>query len=85
MKRQEIKPAEGASVLNPKTGQPLKEKGERVIWGSYWDRRLAEGSIVLVKGSLKNAIDKQQKVKTALAEKEAKAKKAGAKNASEEG
>lgn len=82
MKRQEIKPAKGSSVLNPKTGAPLKEKGERVIWGSYWDRRLAEGSIVLVKGSLKDAIEKQKKAK---AEADAKAKKEGATNARQEG
>ena len=72
--KQKIKPAEGAEVLNPTTGQKLKD-GEPVFWTQYWERRLAEGSIVLVAGSLKERIEKQEKATQAKAKKGAKAQK----------
>jgi hypothetical protein len=87
MKRQKIKPAKGASVLNPRTGKPLNKKGERVIWTQYWDRRLAEKSIILVEGELKDRIEKQNKAKAEAQKKaEAEAKKnQGAKKPGVEG
>lgn len=44
-----IKPArEGLVVINPITGQPLKEEGEKVQASTYWHRRLKDGDVVKV-------------------------------------
>lgn len=38
-------PAAGRLVLNPETGLPLPESGERVTASGFWDRRVADGSV----------------------------------------
>jgi len=66
MGRQVVIPAKGASVLNPKTDQPLGEKGDRVIWSSYWERRYAEKSITLGKGPIKDKLEAKAKALKAM-------------------
>ena len=40
-----IKPA-GAQAIRHPGGKPLAQKGERVTWSTYWQRRLNDGDVV---------------------------------------
>lgn len=55
-----IKPK--APVFNPNTGRPLNQKGQWVKWSAYWERRLREGVIRLVKGPLFKKMEEAKKV-----------------------
>lgn len=43
-----VKPASGKSVRDPVTKQPLPEDGARVCKCPYWNRRIKDGSVVVV-------------------------------------
>ena len=49
--KKKIKPKKGLKVPFPMTRTFLPEKGEKVVWSSYWVRRLNEGAIELVEDS----------------------------------
>lgn len=40
-------------VFNPKTGRNIKQEGETVELTTYWERRLKEGEVELVKDKVK--------------------------------
>ncbi|SNT07697.1 DUF2635 domain-containing protein [Pseudomonas segetis] len=49
MNQRTIKPAEaGLIVRRPDNAKPLAAQGESVTWSPYWQRRLADGSVVAV-------------------------------------
>lgn len=52
-----VKPKAGLSVPNPDTGKHLPEAGERVVYGSFWMRRLKYGEITV---SDKKPVEKQE-------------------------
>lgn len=44
---QYLVPAQGLSVLDPETGRPVPAEGKRVRMTPFWQRRVAEGSMVV--------------------------------------
>ncbi|MCW3835971.1 DUF2635 domain-containing protein [Sphingomonas canadensis] len=43
--RRAVKPREGATIVNPETGQPLPAHGAVVAWDAFWQRRLNDGDV----------------------------------------
>lgn len=47
-----IKPAQpDLIVLDPNTGRALPAEGSDVAWSGYWDRRQADGDIVIIEAA----------------------------------
>lgn len=42
-----VKPAPGLKVRDPADNQPLPPEGKHVVRSVFWDRRLADGDVVL--------------------------------------
>lgn len=42
-----IRPVAGRIVPHVQDGKPIDETGCAVVWNAYWERRLAEGVIVI--------------------------------------
>lgn len=55
-----IKPARsGLRVVDPETNVPIPEDGTRVVPGQYWNRRIASGEVVQVKGGSRKSAQRQ--------------------------
>ncbi|MGY3571966.1 DUF2635 domain-containing protein [Vibrio paucivorans] len=44
-----LKPKAGLTVRHPKTLKPLNKEGTRVEMSAYWQRRLRDGDVVVVR------------------------------------
>ncbi|UTG75534.1 DUF2635 domain-containing protein [Neisseria subflava] len=53
----QIKPVEGYVVTDPATMQPLPEEGASVEWSNYWQRRINEGAVELLKTTAKKGAE----------------------------
>lgn len=56
-----VKPAEGLTVLDPETRQPLPAEGATVANNTYWARRLRDRDVVLLPPVLKAVASKTAK------------------------
>ena len=56
-----IRPAAGCLVRDPKTRERLPESGALVQDSSFWRRRLADGSVEMVRESAAKAKPKEPK------------------------
>lgn len=61
MARIHIKPARpGLRVVDPATNVAIPDEGAHVVAGQYWDRRLADGDVVRVKGGARSKTSARQ-------------------------
>ena len=56
MERVTIKPVKGKIVRDPSGCRPVPETGVTIVLNTYWRKRLAEGSVEIVRPALKGAV-----------------------------